>query len=75
MKATKQKITFEDGFTEVHYTGIFQLDLALCGQDLAGDGEDFTGHGGYSCAEYTNEEVNCKDCLAIVKYCEGIIKK
>lgn len=74
MIITKQKIEFEDGFTTVHFTGTQQSDYALCGQDLAGDGANFTGHGAYPTAELTKDKVDCEDCLRIVAYCKSIKK-
>ena len=58
-----------NGVTTVHYVGVFQKDYALCGQDLAGDNlKDCE----YDSGVVTDEDVNCKDCLAIVNYCHSL---
>jgi len=51
----------------VHFLNSGQSDVALCGQDLAGDSEL-----GWEAAEQTKEKVNCKDCIRIVEHCKKI---
>jgi hypothetical protein len=62
----REKIT-ENGVDVVHFLGSGQGDVALCGQDLAGD--KFLG---WDESTQTKEKVNCRDCIAIVKYCKKV---
>lgn len=66
----KQKVTFENGKTVVHFMGTGQADYALCGHDLAGD--SIHENGSYGESTDTEEKVNCKHCISIVMYCKNI---
>jgi len=68
--AIKEKITFENKNTIIHFRGTGQSDYGLCGADLAGD--TIHENGKYDNAEQTTEKVNCEDCIGIVNYCKGI---
>lgn len=70
-KPLKKAQIFESGKIIVHFTGVFQSDYALCGQDLAGDSAGFDGEGAYE-SEPTNNKVDCEDCLRIVYHCKKL---
>lgn len=68
----KQSQIFENGEIITHYTGVFSQDVALCGQDLAGDSANYEGKGSYY-SNKSDKKVNCKDCLKIVIHCKSNI--
>lgn len=57
----------------IHYDGPFQpADLALCGADLMGDGDE---RGGWESGIETNKKVNCQACLMIIEAVKKIIRQ
>jgi len=64
------KQIFSKGDTVVHFVSAWEMDRALCGQDLAGDNIDPRGE--YEEAERTLDKVDCNECITIVNHCKAI---
>ena len=67
----KQDQIFESGKIITHFTGAFSSDVALCGEDLAGNSFDYEGQGYYYSSK-SSKEVDCKDCLKVISLCKRI---
>jgi hypothetical protein len=65
------KQIFSTGKTINHFVSAWEMDRALCGQDLAGD-DNVDDRGKYEAAEGTLDKVNCREFITIVEHCKAI---